>query len=180
MKVCLIKSANRPSLLSGFMYNLHMNNSLKEFIKLTYNKQGKALDLGAGEFFDVACLNQLGWKCDGVDLNTGVDLELPFLSEKTPYDLVFSNYVIQKLKNKTVLIKTAFNNLKSGGWFFIHTFDITDETNKEKRQEISEPSIKKLLEDVGFKNVKIRVFSFYDNDTGHKHWHQILEAVAQK
>jgi hypothetical protein len=33
-----------------------MNNYLKIFISKKFKKPGKALDLGAGEFFDVICL----------------------------------------------------------------------------------------------------------------------------
>ncbi len=52
-----------------------MNIYLKNFISEKFKKPGKALDLGAGEFFDVAYLKQLRWKCEGADIKTGVDLE---------------------------------------------------------------------------------------------------------
>lgn len=107
-----------------------MNTYLKKFIEEKFKKPGKALDLGAGDFFDVACLKQLGWKCEGVDIKTGVNLEQYFLSKNHPFDLVFSNYVIHKIKNKEQFIKIVFDNLKKGGWFFIHTFDKKDKNSK--------------------------------------------------
>ena len=157
-----------------------MNNSLEKFIKLTFKKSGKALDLGAGKFFDVACMKQLGWKCEGVDINTGIDLELPFLSVNKPFDLVYSNYVIQKLNNKKQLLTTAYENLKDGGWFFLHTFDVSDKTSKSNPPRLSKKTTTDMMTEIGFKNISFKIFSFYDNDTGHKHWHKILEIVSQK
>ncbi len=154
-----------------------MNIYLKKFIDEKFKKPGKALDLGAGEFFDVACLKQIGWKCEGVDIKNGVDLEKNYESKKKPFDLVYSNYVLHKLKNRKQLIQTIFNNLKNEGWFFIHTFDKSD---KNSKSDLSQVYLKKLLMEQGFKNIKLRVFSFYDNDIGHKHWHKILEATGQK
>lgn len=73
-----------------------MNQFLKNFIEEKFKSPEKALDLGAGDLFDVLGLKQLGWQCDGVDIKTGTDLENPYLSENGPYDLVYSNYVLQK------------------------------------------------------------------------------------
>lgn len=154
-----------------------MNNYLRNFIKGKFKKSGKALDLGAGEFFDVACLKQLGWQCEGVDLKTGIDLEKIYISKNKPFNLVYSNYGIHKLKDKKNFVQTVFRNLKNNGWFFIHTFDKSD---KNSTSNISRPWLRKILIDQGFKNVKIKSFDFYDNDLGHKHWHKILEATGQK
>ena len=154
-----------------------MNIYLKKFIDEKFKKPGKALDLGAGEFFDVACLKQIGWKCEGVDIKTGIDLEKKYESKNKPFDLVYSNYVLHKLKNRKQLIQTIFNNLKDEGWFFIHTFDKSD---KNSKSDLSRAYLKKMLIEQGFKNLKLKVFSFYDNDIGHKHWHKILEATGQK
>lgn len=154
-----------------------MNTYLKKFIDEKFKKPGKALDLGAGEFFDVACMKQLGWKCEGVDLKTGIDLEKSYVSKNKPFDLVYSNYLIHKLKNREQLIKTIFNNLKNDEWFFIHTFDKSD---KNSKSDLSGIYLKKLLTEQGFKNIQTKKFSFYDNDEGHKHWHKILEATGQK
>ena len=154
-----------------------MNIYLKKFIDEKFKKPGKALDLGAGEFFDVACLKQIGWKCEGVDIKTGIDLEKKFESKNKPFDLVYSNYVLHKLKNRKQLIQTIFNNLKDEGWFFIHIFDKSD---KNSKSDLSRAYLKKMLIEQGFKNLKLKVFSFYDNDIGHKHWHKILEATGQK
>lgn len=37
-----------------------MNTYLKNFISKKFKKPSKALDLGAGDFFDVTCLKRLG------------------------------------------------------------------------------------------------------------------------
>ncbi|MFA5932139.1 MAG: methyltransferase domain-containing protein [Candidatus Paceibacterota bacterium] len=154
-----------------------MNTYLKKFIDGKFKKPGKALDLGAGDFFDVACLKQLGWKSEGVDIKMGINLEKTYESKNKPFDLVYSNYVLHKLKNKKQFIQTIFNNLKNEGWFFIHTFDQSD---KNSKSNLSRIYLKKLLSEQGLKNIKIKLFSFYDNDEGHKHWHKILEATGQK
>ena len=154
-----------------------MNIFLEKFVDRKFKKPGKALDLGAGKFYDVACMRQQGWKCEGVDKRTGVNLERPYLSKHGPFDLVFSNYVIHKLKNKSQVIKTACNNLKSGGWLFIHTFDKSD---KNSSSSITRMSLVQLLTHSGFHNIHTAVFRYFDNDPTHKHWHKILEAIAQR
>lgn len=112
-----------------------------------------------------------------MDLKVGVNLEEYFLSKKGPFDLVFSNYVIHKIKNKEQFIKTIFDNLKKDGWFFIHTFDKKD---KNSRSTLTAEKLRKILSKQGFKNIKVRVFSYYDNAEGHKHWHKVLEATGKK
>ncbi|MFA5773165.1 MAG: methyltransferase domain-containing protein [Candidatus Paceibacterota bacterium] len=154
-----------------------MNIYLKKFIDKKFKIVGKSLDLGAGNFFDVACLKQLGWKSKGVDLRTGIDLEKRFISKNKPFDLIYSNYVIHKIKNKKQFIKTIYVNLKEKGWLFIHTFDKTDVNSTSN---LSSDNLQELLEKQGFKKIKIKVFKYYDNEDGHKHWHKILEATAQK
>ena len=154
-----------------------MNQFLEKFIDSVFGKPGKALDLGAGLFLDVKGLKQKGWKCEGVDLNTGVDLEFPYWSENAPFDLVFSNYVLQKLKNKKQFVKTAFENLRKNSWLFIHTFDKSDKTGSS---DITQESLKEILIDAGFKNIKARLIDYFDDEPGHNHWHKILEVTAQK
>ncbi|MFH1909593.1 MAG: methyltransferase domain-containing protein [bacterium] len=154
-----------------------MNNYLKKFISEKFKKPGKAIDLGAGDFFDVACLKQLGWKCEGVDIKIGVDLEKTYISKNKPFDLAFSNYLLHKLNNKKLFIQTIYNNLKTGGWFFIHTFDQSDQNS---RSDLSQVYLQKILAEQGFKNIEIKLFSYYDNEENHKHWHKILEASGQK
>ncbi|MDP3244457.1 MAG: methyltransferase domain-containing protein [bacterium] len=154
-----------------------MNIYLEKFISGKFKKTGKALDLGAGNFFDVACLKQLGWKCEGVDKKMGVDLERLFISKNGPFDLVYSNYVMHKLKNKEQFIQIVYDNLRNGGWFFIHTFDQSD---KNSNSDLSRDYLQRLLNKQGFKNIKIRLFNYYDNEEFHKHWHRILEATGQR
>lgn len=154
-----------------------MNPYLEQFVTNKFKRPGKALDLGAGKFFDVACLKQMGWTCLGVDKITGVDLEKKYLSPKRSFDLVFSNYVIHKLKNPGRLVETAYNNLKSDGWVFLHTFDKTDKNSKSK---LDKKQLIEMLKKQDFVDINAKVFNFYDNDPGHKHWHKILEVSAQK
>lgn len=153
-----------------------MNKHLAEFVDRTFARPGKALDMGAGELRDVSGLEKKGWKCEGIDIKTGVDLEKPFLSSVAPFDLVYSNYVIHKISNKQQLIASAYNNLKPGGWLFLHTFDSSD---KSSNSVLDKAAMTKLLKDK-FSNIKTRVFDYYDNEEGHKHWHRILEVTAQK
>ena len=152
-----------------------MNKYLKDFITEKFKNYGKSLDLGAGDLSDVNDLKKLGWECEGVDIKTGVDLEKHYLSENRPFDMVYSNYLLQKLSNKKELIKTAYNNLKEGGWFFIHTFDKTDSNSNS---DITKESLYKMLEKQGFKHIEIKIFDCFDEN--HNHWHKILEAVCQK
>ena len=152
-----------------------MNVQLKQFIE-SLGFKGKSLDLGAGEFFDVACLNQLGWKAYGVDKINGIDLEEVYVSSMRPFDVVYSLYVIHFLKNRSALMRSAYENLKSGGYIFIHTFT----KDKNSASNLDEESLKKLLEDTGFSKIEIEIFKVYDNEIGHKHWHNVLQAKAIK
>lgn len=154
-----------------------MNTYLKKFIEGKFKKPGKALDLGAGDFADVNFLEKLSWECEGVDIKTGINLEEYFLSKKRPFDLVFSNYLVQKIKNQQQFAKIIFDNLKEEGWFFIHTFDKTD---KNSGSDLTEDYLRKILLKQGFRNIETKVFSYYDDEAGHKHWHQILEVSGQK
>ena len=93
--------------------------------------------------------------------------------------MIYSNYLLQKLKNKRQLIRTAYNNLKEGGWFFIHTFDKSDSTSN-CNSDITRDFLEEMLEKQGFKNVEIKKLDYFDREKGHNHWHKILEAVSQK
>ena len=154
-----------------------MNEYLEKFAKEKFSQPGRALDLGAGDFTDVRGLKEEGWKGEGVDLKTGVDLEKPFLSKNRPFDLVYSNYVMHKLANRKELVLTAFNNLKSGGWFFLQTFDASDENSSS---DLTQDTVSHLLGEAGFTEVSTRVFSVYDSEPGHNHWHKVLEASARR
>lgn len=152
-----------------------MNIYLEKFINDKFLNPGKALDLGAGGFSDIKDLQIKGWICEGVDKKTGVNLEQIYISDKKPFDLVYSNYVLHFLKIKQNLIDTAYENLKKDGWLFLHTFHKSDENIKNG---LDEKEIKIMLK--RFKNISIKVFDFFDNETGHNHWHKIMEAIAQK
>jgi len=154
-----------------------MNIYLEKFIEKKFKNPGKALDLGAGDFTNVNSLKDIGWVCDGVDIKNGINLENIYLSKNKPFDLVFSNYVIHKIKNKENFILTIFNNLKQDGWLFIHTFDKSDENSTSDMTSLFS---KKILKEHGFVNISTSVFDFYDDDEGHKHFHKILEIIAQK
>lgn len=150
-----------------------MNVSLKKFIDSKFKKSGKALDLGAGKFIDVKELQQAGWVCEGVDKNMGIDLELPYLHKNNQVDLIFSNYVLHRINNKQQFINTAYNNLKKDGWFFMHTFDKSDESNKSN---ITKDELKQMVRKEGFENISAFVFDYRDDE----HNHRIIEIIAQK
>ena len=152
-----------------------MNSYLQNFISKKFAEPAKALDLGAGKFLDVKGLNDLGWKAVGVDIIRGVDLEKPFLANDKPFDLVYSNYLIHSLKNTEIFVQTIYDNLKNSGWFFIHTFDKSDENSKST---LSKESITKLFTSKGFIDVEVGLFNKWD--VGHKHWHKVLEITGQK
>ncbi len=82
-----------------------MNPELKEYIMQEFEKPGKALDLGCGSRVDIKGLEDLGCRCDGVDILYGVDLNKLYISNSGPYDFVYSNYVIQKLKPPRNLLR---------------------------------------------------------------------------
>lgn len=155
-----------------------MNYYLEQFINEKFLKPGKAIDLGAGKFYDIACLRQIGWKCEGIDFKTGINLEKPFIPKLKLFDLTFSNYVLHRINNREQFIKTAYNNLKKKGWLFLLTFDSSDKTRKKNK--VYKRDLLVILKKQGFKKISTRVFSFYDNEPGHLHWHRILEVIAQK
>lgn len=152
-----------------------MNIYLKQFIE-SLGFKGSILDLGAGDFFDVVCLRQLGWEAHGVDKMDGVDLEEIYISPSKPFDVVCSLYVIHFLKNRLALAQSAYENLKPGGCFFVHTFT----RDENSSSDLDEVSLRKILEDAGFSEIEMKVEKFYDNEIGHKHWHNILQAKAFK
>jgi ubiquinone/menaquinone biosynthesis C-methylase UbiE len=156
-----------------------MNYFLEQFIKKTFKKPGKVLDLGCGKLYDITCLKLLGWKGWGVDIAVGnkINLEKIYISKNKPFDLVFSNYVLHRINNKEAVIQSAYENLKKNGWLFMHTFDQSD---KKSKNTISKTQITNILKKVGFIKISTKISSFYDNEPGHKHWHKILEIVAQK
>ncbi len=154
-----------------------MNPFLGKFVKKSFSAPGKALDLGAGTLTDVAGLKKLGWEAVGVDIKTGTDLEKPFFSDAAPFDLVYSNYVLHKLKNRAQLIRTAYDNLKEGGRFFLHTFDASD---KQSASDLTIEKIGGLLNDSGFAEIAAEVIDRYDDEAGHDHWHRILQATARR
>ena len=151
-----------------------MNIYLENFIKEKFLNSGKVLDLGAGNLSDIEYLKNKGWIYEGVDKNLGTDLEKLYISKNKPFDLVYSNYVLHFLKNKQQLINTAYKNLKKDGWLFLHIFHKNDENIKNG---LTEEEIKKMLK--GFKNISIKILDIYDDEFMHKHWHKVIEVMAQ-
>ena len=150
-----------------------MNKQLLQFIK--NKKSGKALDLGAGGFSDVFGMIKKNWQTFGVDKLMGIDLNKPYLDWNAPYDLIYSNYVLQQIKNKKIFVKTIYSNLKPDGIIFIQTFDITDPMIKRGRGFTQEELLS--LFSPYFKDIKIKKFSEIDDDS---HNHIILELTAIK
>lgn len=157
------------------MYNINMNQNLKNFIVKKYKSVGGALDLGAGDFSDIKSLINLGWVAEGVDINMGVNLEKPYLAEQRPFDLVYSNYLIHKINDIDKFINTIYDNLKAGGSFFIHTFDKSDENSKS---QLTKNILIDLFNRKGLKEVEAKVFDKWD--IKHEHWHKILEIIGTK
>lgn len=154
-----------------------MNQYLLNFVNTTFLFPGKSLDLGAGQFLDVAGLKQLGWQAEGVDLLTNVDLENPYLSQNAFFDLVYANYILHKIQNHKQFIKNMAANLKEGGYIFIHTFDISDQFTKNG---VNPKKLESLLKNEGFEFIQTKIFPYYDDESGHQHWHQILQVTAKK
>ncbi|HRZ30384.1 MAG TPA: class I SAM-dependent methyltransferase [Candidatus Paceibacterota bacterium] len=154
-----------------------MNPEFKKFIEDNFLVPSKALDLGAGSGGDVEGLKNLGWETEGVDLKTGTDLEEEYLSEKGPFDLVYSNYVLHYLKNKKALIKSAHDNLKTEGWFFFHDL-IRSELTTE--MYLSQEEIEEMIKAEGFEILESNIFSFFDDKPDHRHYHDVVEIHAKK
>ncbi len=154
-----------------------MNPRLKQFAKKHFSRGGKALDLGCGDGTDVDGLREIGWECDGVDILTGTDLNEVYLSPNAPYDLVYSNYVIQKLDTPESLIKTIENNTKDGGRFFLSTFDASDETAKKK---YTRQSIEEMFKNTALEPESCELIQVWDDEIGHQHYHQILQVSGVK
>lgn len=154
-----------------------MNPELKHFVTKYFPKGGKALDLGCGDRIDLEELKKMGWECDGVDIITGTDLNKIYSSPNAPYDLVYSNYVIQELKTPESLIKTIEINTKEGGKFFLHTFDKSDKIAKKK---YTAESIKELFRSTNLQPESCEVFRVWDNEAGHQHYHHILQITGAK
>jgi len=150
-----------------------MNQYLEKFILENFSRPGKALDLGFGKGYDLAYLRYLGWDCQGVDKSTGANLENIYDSPEKPFDLVYSNYVIHKLKQPENLLQTAYNNLQPGGCFFLRTFDETEDNHFCAR-------LKDRMQRVGSQNLQSTGFDHFDNEPGHHHWHKICQITATK
>ena len=123
-----------------------MNPELKDFVTKYFTRVGKALDLGCGDGTDLKGLEEMGWKCDGVDIITGTDLNKVYLSPNAPYDLIYSNYVIQKLKTPESLIKTIEINIKRvEGFFFIPLMNPMNLRRKSIQKNQSRSYLKILI-----------------------------------
>jgi len=150
-----------------------MYQPLEEFIQNKSIKTGKALDLGAGDYNDVNDMHKLGWFCEGVDLKTNIDLEKIYNSENKPFDIIYSNYVFQLIKNKRNFFTTIHNNLKPKGHLFIHYIYQPEKADQELE------SIKVSMTDK-FECIEIKKLRIFDNDLDHKHWHHIIQITGIK
>ena len=151
-----------------------MNQYLKKFIKKNYKEPGKALDLGCGDKKDMIGLEKIGWRVAGVDL-PNVNLEKEYISTEL-FDFVYSNYVLMFIKNKKSFISTIHKNLKPECWTFLHVINREDEEFKELGMDIDE--LTNLFKN-NFFNHKYRTLKIWDDEPGHKHWHNVIEFTAQ-
>lgn len=151
-----------------------MNPFLKTFIEKNLKQIGIALDLGAGDYEDVKALKTLGWQAKGVDIKDGVDLNNVYIDHQKPFDLVYSNYVLHKIKNQSNFIETISKNLKDNGYFFILTI-IDNISEEEQLKNLDNPLRQNNLILKGHITRKI-----FDDTPRHKHWHTILELIGQK
>jgi len=151
-----------------------MNPYLLRFVKDSFNRPGKALDLGAGNYGDVKSLQGLGWKAYGVDLKNGVDLNLVYESPYKPFDLVYSNYLLHKIGNKVRFFKNISHNLKSGGSFFVR-YLIDGASSKSEVVKINQ-----IVDRMNLVVLRFSVSRVYDSESGHKHWHQVFTVIGSK
>lgn len=154
-----------------------MNPELKKYVTQEFEEPGKALDLGCGSGIDVNGLKKLGWECDGVDIIYGVDLNKLYISNNAPYDFVYSNYVIQKLESPETFIETMEKNLRSGGKFFVHTFDQSDEF---AHNAYTKETLKKMFNNTSLEVEECSKIKVWDDEPGHLHYHQILQISGVK
>lgn len=154
-----------------------MNKGLEKFVANNIPLPGRALDLGAGDLADLLGLKELGWGGEGVDLKTGTNLEEKYLSTQAPFDLVYSNYVLHYLKNKKALIKSAYDNLKAGGWFFFQDLIRSELTTD---MYLSKEEIEEMIKKEGFEILESHIFNFFDDKPDHMHWHDVVEIQAKK
>ena len=153
---------------------------IEDIVNLAKNKlprDGKILDLGCGDGEDIDELEKIGFSCEGVDLKTGTDLEKPYHSEQAPFDMVMSNFALHFLVNKDQLIKTAYDNLKSGGIFYFQDLEYQAITGK---MYLTQKQLETLFTNNGFDIISCEKSKYFDDKPGHKHWHYIIEICGQK
>jgi len=152
-----------------------MNKFLKNFININYKKPARALDLGCGRRKDLNYLKQAGWKMIGVDLPK-TDLNYPYKNQRK-FDLVYSNHVLQFIKNQKTFVETCFENLKKNGSLFIITFGKKD---KAVQKTFTKQALKKLFSS-HFTNIEINEKIVTDNHQPlGKHQHHLLILSAKK
>jgi trans-aconitate methyltransferase len=154
-----------------------MDERLKKFIKTKFDSPAKALDLGYGKGEDLQELKYEGWEVEGVDL-PDFDLNYFYKSEKAPFDLVYSNFVIQFIQNKDNFIKTCYHNLSPGGWLVIQTMDEEDEIMPTDKK-MNKHQLERLLEKK-FIEINTKKYSVFEENPGHNHWHMVLFCQAKK
>lgn len=67
--------------------------------------------------------------------------------------------------------------MKSGGKFFIHTFEMADEVAKKR---FTEESLRSLFVDTALEIESCRQFKIWDDAPSHMHYHHILEVTGKK
>jgi hypothetical protein len=70
-----------------------------------------------------------------------------------------------------------YENVKSGGRIFIHTFDKSD---KIIQSGLDKNELCDKVRARGFVDIEASIFSFYDNEPQHRHWHKLIQVTAKK
>lgn len=194
--VFLYPLLNKVQLLK--IYNLFENNifeksliilqdakhSLK-FISKNIKKTGDLLDIGCGNGIFLKEASRNLWKVTGIDISLKLIKYLKIHFEykvihgdilsvrlKNIYDLVTLNQVIEHFSKPKLLIKRCYGLLKSEGYIYIATPNISSTLSKVRKNEFdyiippehlsyfNKKTLSKILIDEGFRIIKFSTWSY--------------------
>ncbi|WP_372826156.1 class I SAM-dependent methyltransferase [Polaromonas sp.] len=148
-------------------------------------KSGSALEIGTGTGIFLDCLRQAGFsELVGVEPSTaairaapahrrawireGVFQEVDF--RPASFDLVCCFMTLEHVRDPRVIVEAALRLLRPGGAFIAVTHDYRSPVNRllgkrspiidvEHMQLFSQPSVRRLLEDAGYRGVTVQAFA---------------------